>query len=345
MWCITNLEMDMFGSRIQDMLGYRLVPLSLEDYCCSNAMEIARAIVHTIPSGLSNVVSNLGKLYSIIDEKEVLGMVNNHLQLLQAAQKGGSEFERETASLIMPYVYGTLASIKASLCIASGEPIAQDIHYLYKLSEDADLMSRKLKYASMLYCSGQFEEAAAILSHCKGLLCPDISHYCSCLGRECYRQTDNHLQKRLNTSTEKQVKRNYTTCVKFSKREASCVPKHLRCEMNRTQTPLDKKLRNLDNHWMDLVVIDCVPFLYYLQYLIYRKLDDETGRFIAAANLESYVYQPEGILGHSDTAIHVFAHIFELENQLHVAWSVYTESIKLFITNNAARFHLQRLRG
>ena len=44
MWCITNLEMDMFGSRIQDMLGYRLVPLSVEDYCRSNALEIAREV-------------------------------------------------------------------------------------------------------------------------------------------------------------------------------------------------------------------------------------------------------------------------------------------------------------
>jgi len=184
------------------------------------------------------------------------------------------------------------------------------------------------------------------LSQCQWLLCPDIAHYCSCLGRRCDdEETDVCLQKRLNTSTEKQFSKNYTTCVKFSIYEAFCVPEHLRCEMKRTQTDLDKRQRNMDNKWMDLVVIDCVPFLYYLQYLVYREMADETTTFIAAANLQSYVCQPEGIVGHSDTAMHVLAHTFELENDLHTARGLYIQSLKRFLTNNAASLHLKRLRG
>jgi len=343
MWCIANLDMDMFGSRIQDLLGYRLVPLSVDDFCCSNELEIARAIMYTIPSGLSNIISNLSYYYSTIDKKKVTGAVKMHLRFLQAVQTTGSEQEREIASLIISYLYGTLASIEASFSISAGDPITQYVYELYKLSLDADLMSAKLKYASMLYCSGQFSEAASILTNCEGLLGSAVAHYCGCLGREWYGESDVYLQKELHTNKEKLKKKNFTTCVKFSKHEVLCVPEHLRCEMDRTQTQEDQKQRNMDNKWMDLVVIDCVPFLYYLQYLVYRQIGRPGRTYVPVANLEAYAFKPEGMFGHCETATHVLAHTMELDNRIDNARCLYEQSLSIFATNNVAILHLMRL--
>ena len=60
----------------------------------------------------------------------------------------------------------------------------------------------------------------------------------------------------------------------FSIHERCCVPEHLQCEMFHTMTHIDKQLRRGGNKWVDQVVIDYVPFLYYLQYLVYRQLKE-----------------------------------------------------------------------
>jgi len=44
-------------------------------------------------------------------------------------------------------------------------------------------MSTKIKLASMLFCSGKYAAAAQVLTHCEGLLGPDVAHYCGYDGR------------------------------------------------------------------------------------------------------------------------------------------------------------------
>ena len=135
-------------------------------------------------------------------------------------------------------------------------------------------MSTKLKYASMLYCSGQCAAAAQMLTHCEGLLGPDVAHYCICIGRpsKSKKQSDVYLENGLGGNIVDLMKSQSTICVKFSIHERCCTLEHLQCEMFRTMTQIDQQLRHGGNKWMPQVVIDCVPFLYYLQYLVYRQL-------------------------------------------------------------------------
>ena len=111
----------------------------------------------------------------------------------------------------------------------------------------------------------------------------------------------------------------------------------------------DKK-RLLQN-WMELVVIECVPFLYYLQYLVSRRKGDHSMMKITMVNLMKYVSQDLGkslqerSSGHVDTSLHVFAHCWELENRPDIAWHFYQQSINMFPTNSIAFFHLMRLFG
>jgi len=97
---------------------------------------------------------------------------------------------------------------------------------------------------------------------------------------------------------------------------------------------------------MDLVVIDCVPFLYYiiyLQYLVYRQLGQPARKLAALLKLKYYVCQPGGLKGHGDTAIHVLDHCCELENQPDAAFDYYQQSVLQILRNNIANWHLTRL--
>jgi len=101
---------------------------------------------------------------------------------------------------------------------------------------------------------------------------------------------------------------------------------------------------------MDKVVIDCVPFLYYLQYLVYRHKGNLSKRLHAMFNIADFLNHGLGkqlcekAKGHVDTAFHVLAHCWELENRPDVARHLYQWSINMFPTNNIARVHLIRLK-
>jgi len=289
-------------------------------------------------------------IYSQLREMDVnkaVCWVSNHLTYLRELQSQGSDLQREAADLLLPFLHGVLASIKAS-CITTQQSVTQDIIALYQPSFKGDLMNDKLKCASILYCSGQYDQAADELNDCKGLLGPDVAHYCLCPGRHYYYQPDTFLRKALNTSTVDLLKTSSTSCVMFCKHELPCVPKHLRHEMYRTQTQEDKNERNVSHEWMDLVVIDCEPFLYYLQYLVYREKGNLPRRLLAMFSMMDFTHNGLGkqnyeALGHMDTTLHMLAHCLELEDRPDVAWQLYQRSIKIHPTNNIAWVHLIRL--
>jgi len=105
----------------------------------------------------------------------------------------------------------------------------------------------------------------------------------------------------------------------------------------------DQQLRHIHNKWMDLVVIDCVPFLYFLQYLVYRQLGQPARKMAALQKLEDYACQPGGIQGHANTAARVLARCCELENRPDAAFGYYQQSVQSFPRNNIANWHLARL--
>jgi len=170
-----------------------------------------------------------------------LAYVTNTFLNLRDLQTHGSELQHEAADPLLPLVYGTLANIKASSCIVSRRPVTQDIINVYQLSLECDLISGKLKYASMLYCSGQYEKAAEMLNHCESLLGPDVEHLCGCINRCYVYRTDTFLLTILDTNTYivDVLRSSSTSCIMFSKHELPCVPEHLQYEMYRAQTQTD----------------------------------------------------------------------------------------------------------
>jgi len=327
-------------------MGIRVMSFRIENpRKKSNEMKIQKKIRGDVFKCIGALTAVLALQYNGMGPDEDLVRVTFQLHHLHFVQSTGSDLEREAATLIILYLYGYLASIKASHCIASNQPVTQDIHQLYSLSLDCDLMSGKLKYASMLYCSGQYAQAAQMLAHCEGLLGSDVAHYCGCIGKQYAHQSWRYLEKGLHKNTTDLLRTSFTTCVKFTIHELPCVPEHLRYEMYRTQTQEDRKKRHPEQDWMDLVVIDCLPFLFYLQFLVYRQMGQPDRQVKAMQNLQHYITFAwlQLIVGHKETALHVAAHCCELLNRSDVAWHCYNWSIQICPNNNVAWIHLVRL--
>jgi len=340
MWCIYQVQMDMLGFRLSPNIrildGNRRRNIQL---------EILREILFSIPFQVSLIMNELMSCNIQQNVCVAVEGIMGHIRLFHTTLNSASSIESAALILLLPHMYGYLASTLASCCIALQMPVTQLVINIYRLSFTSDLMSTKLKYSSMLYCSGQCAVAAQVLTYCEGLLGPDVAHYCTCNGRP-YRdreQSATYLQIGLDSNIVDLLKRNSTMCVKFSIHERWCVPEHLQHEMFRTMTNEDQELRHNDNNWMDLVVIDCVPFLYYLQYLVYRQLGQPARKMAAQWKLHDYVFQPDCPRGHDDTAAHALAHCAELENRPDLALDLYQESVKHYPKNNIANWHVTRI--
>ncbi|XP_052777135.1 uncharacterized protein LOC128214611 [Mya arenaria] len=294
-----------------------------------------------------------GLATQVIDEHEILlfNEINNldksmteHLETLNFKKNNGTEIEQEAASLLIPLVCGTLASIQASRCIYQEQPITHNIFQLYQLSFDSDLLSSRLKFASMLYCSGQYEAAANCLTYCEGLLGPAVWQCCECRGRQ-KRQPNNEFMKKIVSTPFKDMLQKYKTShVMFTKHEIHCVPLHLVYEMVRTVEDEDRQQSHPAHlyAWMNHIVIDCVPFLNYLQYLTHRQMNQRHRKLRALNNLYFYISSSEGH-GHIDTAWNMLGHCYELENKQDQAWFCYNTSLQLYPRNNAANWHMARI--
>jgi len=335
---ICRLKMDSFGVKV-------LQKVHDKESNIKHQTEVLEPITWRVRNTMCITVQIICLQLSEMGVNKAVCWVSNRLTYLRGLQSEGSDLQREVADLLLPFLYGTLASIKAS-CITTQQPVTQDIIDLYQPSFECDLMNGKLKYASMLYCRGQYDQAADMLNQCEGLLGPDVAHVCGCHDRYYYCLSDTFLR---NTSTVELLKTSSTSCVKFCKHELLCVPDHLQHEMYRTQTQKDRNERNKLHKWMDLVVIDCEPFLYYLQYLVYRQKGNLPRRLLAMFNLMDYINDDLGkdlcdiAGGHMDTALHMLAHCWELEDRPDVAWQLYQRSINIYPTNNPAWVHLIRL--
>ncbi|XP_052783446.1 uncharacterized protein LOC128219616 [Mya arenaria] len=282
--------------------------------------------------------------FDLNDAADAEEKINAYLQSLLSKHDNYKELEHESTSLLIPQLCGRLACIQASKCTYCNQPITQNIIHLFRLSFDFDLLSKRLKFASMLYCSGQYEAATNSLICCKGLLGPEVWQCCGCEGREQTHPSNEFMEKAINTSFKDMLQKYTGIDVLFTSQEMNCVPHHLRYEMFRTIGEEDWQQRHPDGFftWMDHVVIDCIPFLHYLQYLTHRQLNQHQSKLEALNNLNSYISSNEDH-GHIDTAWNMLGHCWELENRLDLAWICYTQSLEIYPRNNAANWHVARM--
>jgi hypothetical protein len=93
---------------------------------------------------------------------------------------------------------------------------------------------------------------------------------------------------------------------------------------------------------MDWAVIDSLPFLYFLQYKIYGRLQRQQEQQQALNNLiETTV--TDKILGHRETVLNILGQCMEQENRPQLALESYLLSLQQRRRNNVAIIHICRL--
>ncbi|XP_052778106.1 uncharacterized protein LOC128215462 [Mya arenaria] len=249
------------------------------------------------------------------------------------------EFTKDAFSMLIKSLNFFIASVQASICIGSQQDITEEIRVQYQNSMDFDLSSGRLKYSAMLYCNGKYEKAASMLEDIEGLLHGDLWQL-SLQKRDTFRPNHIFLSKALDIPVSKIVKTSVALNVTFVFQELHCVPKHLVYEMYKTFTPEDAQQYKICDGYMDSAIIESVPFLYYLQYLTYRKLKQHDKKSAALHKLANYLDDERNRHGYVETATNILGHCYKLQNRLDLAWQCYSRSLRLFPYNNAARWHM-----
>ena len=163
--------------------------------------------------------------------------------------------------------------------------------------------------------------------------------------------------RRKNYNTNKHVKLSVSdvlaktsTCMVFLRSDMSITPEALQYEMYRSRKkqkqPKHKKQTGFRHKYQccDMVVVDAVVYLHFLQYLAHAKLNRRIHKHIAINKLES-VLPSETILGHRETGYNLLGWIHFHENWIPRGIKYFQKSWSIRPHHNAAKLHLLKLIG
>ncbi|XP_052818695.1 uncharacterized protein LOC128244696 [Mya arenaria] len=334
--CIYLIEMDLLGARMSTLSsGFRMN--ESRSWRRSSQINILNVSVQRYSIILHSLITSL----VVIQNNLKAVSLSQFIDRLVHISEQGTALQQEAASVLIPSLRCTLSSVLASRCINQGQPITPDILHLYQLSFDSDLLSSRLKFASMLYCCGQYEAAANCLTYCEGLLGPGVWQFCSCTNTYPEKPNKKYLENALKKSNTTILRKYTYFCINFTRHEMCCIPQFLVFEMFRTISEEDRQ-HPLHYEWMDIVAVDCEPFLHYLQFLTYRHLNQHDQTRKQMLKLDSFIENNFG-RGHFDTTLNMLGHCFELLDMRDKAWMYYGKSLQLYPQNNAANWHVARL--
>jgi len=211
---------------------------------------------------------------------------------------------------------------------------------------NTDVASTRLKLASMLYCKGDLQLAADVLEDVERRYDNTVQAMCGCgrmttlvaKPRETFTETVN--EENIDVLSTNRV----AYCVSFLPQEAFCVPPILHYEMIRAVGDDIQHIRVSERKWMNWAVVDSRPFLHYLQYITFRGLGLRHRQLQAFRSLGGSIVDGShhDQVFHPKTAIHLYAHCWEMENRPEEALDLYLKSQSIMPRNNAANWHIRR---
>ena len=275
------------------------------------------------------------------------------LQTCMEVAEHGTELEQRVAKQWIPHLCATAASLQASVCFNAEEPFPKLVlATFFQSTEGADAVSCNLKFASVLYCAKEYSDAADLL-HDVELRYEkfDIQQVCGC-ARTIEGLTLKHsFCEHALSNPEEDIERVIVAyCVRFIRQEEKSVPNFLVYEMYRSigdDVPFRKFLAR---RWNDWAVVDPLPFLYYLQFLVYDALGIDDLQTKAFKNLTACCYGIDiaPTLFHIETALNLLGHCIEIHEArmygtVNYALKTFAHSLCCKPRNNAANWHVARL--
>ncbi|XP_045213407.2 uncharacterized protein LOC123564127 [Mercenaria mercenaria] len=277
---------------------------------------------------------NHDKEYAIVRET----LSNIMLTLTKMYREVGfSSLKKSALKLLALPLSSSLGSVIASHNIKTAHSISSEALAWFSAGLNSDVASGKLKLASALYSAGDMERAEFFLRITKEKYdLNTVEPECECYNHPLNDPWQGFMHK-FNNGNEELIQQKTAFCVRFLQCEICCVPKELQYEMFRS-TQEDKLERDeLSDTWMDCAVVDCLPYLYFLQYKTYRALQRLTDQQYALAELDTTI-KTESNLGHRETALNLLGQCMVQENRHTDALRYYTRSLNIRARNNAAKF-------
>ncbi|KAH3846010.1 hypothetical protein DPMN_088306 [Dreissena polymorpha] len=226
---------------------------------------------------------------------------------------------------------------------------------MYTQSIESDIIGNYMRYASFLFCNGEYDEACKYFDLIEKQIEKDKK---SNLIYQFFVSPSESLALQIaNQSCEQSFKQRWSAFLIFSQEETMCVPEFLRCEKYRGRFGADTSsgfLSPLYSNY-DCICFRIEPYLYYLQYLTYRELRQKHKQSEALMKLLIFteIIKSTGFIssksddsaacGFFDTSLNMLGHCFELEQKLESAWKTYKTSLQLQPKRNASALHIIRL--
>ncbi|XP_052239716.1 uncharacterized protein LOC127850612 isoform X3 [Dreissena polymorpha] len=214
-------------------------------------------------------------------------------------------------------------------------------------SLNSDVASSRLKFASMLYCSGHLQAAVRVLEDVERRYHSEVKAVCIVRRLEGDRDLKVFANMLAGNKEEEISELPFAFCVRFVRQESYCTPAMLLFEMNRNITQEEVANRLLvETLWMDSAEVDARPFLYYMQYITYGGLGERDKQLHAMGVLEAYIdtcIRNQLNLYHLETALNLLGHCYEMEGDYAGALDYYELSLSDERTNNAANWHILRI--
>ena len=300
---------------------------------------------------LVDILSFLCDKYPCVTELS-LGL-SVYLQTCMEVAEHGTELEQRVAKQWIPHLRATAASLLASVCFNAEEPFPEVVlATFFQSMERTDAVSCILKFASVLYCAKEYNNAADLL-HDVELRYEkfDIQQVCGCARNLEESKLKHSFCEHALSNPEEVIERVIVAyCVRFICQEEKSVPNFLVYEMYRSigdDVPFRKILAR---RWNDWAVVDPLPFLYYLQFLVYDALGKDDLRAKAYNNLIDCCYGIDiaPTLFHGETALNLLGHcVAILETRMYgtvnLALKTFAHSLCYMPRNNAAKWHMARL--
>ncbi|XP_052248377.1 uncharacterized protein LOC127856299 isoform X2 [Dreissena polymorpha] len=351
---IEQLQMDNIGT----MLNERSTTNSGQNIYCTNN------------SALFNYVCNIfqGGPHTI-DGFEFSGLsVSNRIAVFEQEFMRFEMYYRTPLNKYRTYDYGLhsfisgLASFGASAYLeqkTKGREYNHDginkARQMFIQSLQSDIIGYYMRYASFLFCNGDYDEACTYFDLIETKIEEDKKT--NLIYLLCHSPSEALTLQIAKQSYLKSVKQRFSVFVTFRQTEAMCVPEFLRCEMYRwrfgTNTSSDFRIPFYSNE--DCICALIEPYLYYIQYLTYRELHQERKRSDALEKILKFttnikfrrVVSSNGDMfqsfDHFDTSLNILGHCFELEQNFVLAWITYILSLRMLPQRNAAVLHIIRL--
>ncbi|XP_052239720.1 uncharacterized protein LOC127850612 isoform X4 [Dreissena polymorpha] len=212
-------------------------------------------------------------------------------------------------------------------------------------SFNSDVASSRLKFASMLYCSGHHQAAVRVLEDVERRYHSKVKAVCGFIHIEGDSRLQVFADMLSGNKEEGFIDPPFALCVRFSRQESYCAPLILLFEMNRNITEEEVAQRPFNSKlWMHSAEVDARPFLYYMQYITYGGLGERDKQLHAMGVLEAYIdFRNQLNLYHQETALNLLGHCYEMEGDYAEALNYYVWSLRCRRTNNAANWHVLRI--